>query len=133
MAYGGLPKAVTRGVSASATNLVSIYVLAGIIIVGFHDGYFHELFLRGRTLLALKMQRTKSKGTGTRKASSPETEPDFYSMRFVHDTNPMASPVATVPVPPDAVSPQTSIPTSRRTRTNKCHPGLSFTCALGQA
>jgi hypothetical protein len=55
------------------------------------------------------MLRTKVKGTGARKASSPETEPDFYSMPFVQDNNPVASPVATKPVPPEAVSPQMSV------------------------
>jgi HSF-type DNA-binding len=64
-------------------------------------GYYHELFLRGRTLLALKMQRTKVKGTGARKASSPETEPDFYTMPFVYERggkkSAAASPTASQP------------------------------------
>lgn len=31
------------------------------------------------------MQRTKVKGTGARKPSSPETEPDFYAMPYVYE------------------------------------------------
>lgn len=69
-------------------------------------GYYHELFLRGRTLLALKMQRTKVKGTGARKASSPETEPDFYSMPFVYERDDKKNDAAA------AVSPTATMPTA---------------------
>eukprot|EP00934_Nitzschia_sp_Nitz4_P004620 Nitzschia sp. Nitz4//scaffold133_size116822//4807//6162//NITZ4_003790-RA/size116822-processed-gene-0.47-mRNA-1//-1//CDS//3329535345//4610//frame0 len=43
-------------------------------------GYYHEFFLRGKLFLAKKMQRTKIKGTKFKAASSPDQEPDFYSM-----------------------------------------------------
>jgi len=43
-------------------------------------GYYHELFLRGKDFLCKKMTRTKVKGTMFKAASSPEQEPDFYSM-----------------------------------------------------
>jgi len=43
-------------------------------------GYYHELFLRSKPGLAYRIQRHKLKGTGTRKAASPESEPDFYKM-----------------------------------------------------
>jgi hypothetical protein len=43
-------------------------------------GYYHELFLRGKAFLTKKMQRTKIKGTKFKAASSPEQEPDFYTM-----------------------------------------------------
>eukprot|EP00934_Nitzschia_sp_Nitz4_P009187 Nitzschia sp. Nitz4//scaffold54_size114964//84269//85502//NITZ4_003861-RA/size114964-processed-gene-0.190-mRNA-1//-1//CDS//3329554381//9177//frame0 len=50
-----------------------------------HDGpdrgaYYHELFLRERTFLCAKIQRTRVKGTWVRTSSSPESEPDFYTM-----------------------------------------------------
>ncbi|CAB9516690.1 Heat stress transcription factor [Seminavis robusta] len=70
-------------------------------------GYYHELFLRGRGLLALKMQRTKVKGTGARKAAAPETEPDFWSMSFVFDKKAAAAPK---PPPPAAASPVATMP-----------------------
>lgn len=41
-------------------------------------GYYHELFLRGKRFLAHRIQRIKIKGTGARKPSSPDTEPNFY-------------------------------------------------------
>jgi len=43
-------------------------------------GYYHELFLRGKLHLCKKMGRTKVKGTKFKAASSPELEPDFYTM-----------------------------------------------------
>ena len=44
------------------------------------NGYYNELFLRGRKSLSLRILRLKIKGTGVRKPSSPETEPAFYCM-----------------------------------------------------
>jgi hypothetical protein len=41
-------------------------------------GYYHELFLRSKHFLSHRIQRIKIKGTGARKPSSPETEPNFY-------------------------------------------------------
>ena len=47
-------------------------------------GYYHELFLRGKTSLAYKIQRMKVKGTGVRARSNPNKEPNFYSMPTVN-------------------------------------------------
>jgi hypothetical protein len=44
--------------------------------------YYHELFLRGRPDLCRHMTRTRVKGNGMKAASSPSTEPDFYSMEY---------------------------------------------------
>lgn len=43
-------------------------------------GYYHELFLRGKEFLCKRMVRTKVKGTRFKAASSPDQEPDFYTM-----------------------------------------------------
>lgn len=43
-------------------------------------GYYHEMFLRGKVALTKKMMRTKIKGTKFKAASSPDQEPDFYTM-----------------------------------------------------
>ena len=43
-------------------------------------GYYHELFLRGKGFLCKRMLRTKVKGTKFKAASSPDQEPNFYSM-----------------------------------------------------
>ena len=41
--------------------------------------YYHELFLRGRPYLAMRMKRQKIKGTGMKLTPNPEEEPDFYN------------------------------------------------------
>ena len=41
--------------------------------------YYHELFLRGRPDLYKRLVRIRVKGTGIKSASSPATEPDFYT------------------------------------------------------
>lgn len=50
-------------------------------------GYYHQLFLRGRPSLLKEMLRTKVKGTRIKAASSPDAEPDFYSMPFAYEIN----------------------------------------------
>ena len=44
------------------------------------SSYFHPLFLRHRLFLCERMMRTRIKGTGTKAAMNPETEPDFNTM-----------------------------------------------------
>merc|ERR1719253_1639138 len=41
--------------------------------------YYHELFLRGRPYLAMRMRRQKIKGTGMKLTPNPDKEPDFYN------------------------------------------------------
>jgi len=42
--------------------------------------YYHELFLRSKQVLCRGMTRMKVKGTGSRMASNPDQEPNFYLM-----------------------------------------------------
>jgi hypothetical protein len=46
-------------------------------------GYYHERFLRSKPFLSHYIQRTKIKGKGPRKPSSPMTEPDFYNAPYL--------------------------------------------------
>lgn len=48
-------------------------------------GYYHELFIRGRLDLCKRMVRTRVKGNGSKAASSPSTEPNFYAMAPCHE------------------------------------------------
>jgi hypothetical protein len=41
--------------------------------------YYHELFLRGRPYLAMRMRRQKIKGTGMKLTPNPDGEPNFYN------------------------------------------------------
>jgi len=42
--------------------------------------YYHELFLRGRPQLCMRMHRQKIKGTGHKQPTDSSTEPNFYAM-----------------------------------------------------
>jgi hypothetical protein len=42
--------------------------------------YYHELFLRGRPALSMRMVRQKVKGTGHKQPADANTEPHFYAM-----------------------------------------------------
>jgi len=50
-----------------------------------HGGYYHEMFLKGKLFLTTKICRTRVKGTKFKATSSPESEPDFYTMPFVNE------------------------------------------------
>lgn len=43
--------------------------------------YYHELFLRGRHQLCMRMQRQKVKGVGHKQPTDVSTEPNFYAMK----------------------------------------------------
>ncbi len=47
-----------------------------------NGAYYHELFLRGKPLLAMRMKRQRIKGTGVKLSSDPSREPNFYSADF---------------------------------------------------
>lgn len=80
------------------------------------NGYYHELFLRGRTDLVAKMNRIKVKGTGVRAKANPDEEPNLYlypavdltasaiiSAKKLSASSPHASNITqpmSVPVPP---------------------------------
>ncbi len=53
--------------------------------------YYHELFLRGRPQLCLRMQRQKVKGTGHKQPADAKTEPNFYTMAPSTYTSPLMS------------------------------------------
>jgi hypothetical protein len=63
--------------------------------------YYHELFLRSKRFLSHRIQRIKIKGKGARKASSPDTEPNFYNATclpptIAHSKNTWIPPVGNI-------------------------------------
>jgi hypothetical protein len=64
-------------------HCISLLLLQRLTAAGDDRGaYYNELCIRSRPDLLRLLQRTRVKGTGKKAASSPQTEPDFYRMRF---------------------------------------------------
>lgn len=135
--------ALVRFVQSSQLNL---YGFRRITTGRDKGGYYHELFMRGRALLALKMQRTKIKGTGARKPSQPKSEPNFYSMPFVYEIKDAKQQRASLSLPvastsmasipnsdPSLVSATSTLPVSRYSIDTKSAPLLSSTTTLRES
>jgi hypothetical protein len=85
-----------------------------------YSAYYNEFFLRGMPHLCVYMQRTRVKGYWVRQTSSPDTEPDFYSMPFVTSESESPNKEARTSSPPSVAMPDVpctswSIPTSAGT------------------
>ncbi len=61
--------------------------------------YYHELFLRGRPQLCMRMVRQKVKGTGHKQPTDVGSEPNFYTMPSLAD----------FPQPPPSAQPRSPI------------------------
>jgi len=66
---------------------LNLYGFVRITVGKDQGGYYNEYFLRGKPKATERIVRTKVKGTKIRAASSPEDEPDFYSMNPVNPPN----------------------------------------------
>jgi len=81
-----LPKYFKHSKLSSFQRQLSLYGFVRLTQDGQDRGaYYHECFLRGRAFLCSKIQRTRVKGTWVRTSSSPESEPNFYTMEKVCD------------------------------------------------
>jgi hypothetical protein len=79
-----LPMFFKHSKLASFQRQLSLYGFIRLTHDGLDRGaYYHECFLRGRYFLSSKIVRTRVKGTWVRTSSSPESEPDFYTMEPV--------------------------------------------------
>ncbi len=78
-----MPRYFRQSKLTSFQRQLNLYGFARITRERDKGGYYHELFLRGKLFLANRIQRNKVKGTKIKAVTSPETEPDFYSMPFV--------------------------------------------------
>lgn len=85
-----MPKYFRQTKLTSFQRQLNLYGFSRLTIGKDNGGYYHELFLRGKVFLAKKMCRTKIKGTKFKAASSPDQEPDFYSMEPVTVTPPVS-------------------------------------------
>ena len=63
-----------------AFKYITRYEFSRLTVGRDRGAYYHELFLRGKPSLCIKMVRVRTKGTGCKGASNPNEEPDFYSM-----------------------------------------------------
>lgn len=89
--------------------------------------YYHELFLRGRPQLCLRMVRQKVKGTGHKQPADAQTEPNFYALPPTIGSA-SSSPAAPVPLapaspPPRPTSPPVTAASSRPTVLDEMSPG----------
>jgi len=75
-----LPEYFKQSKFSSFQRQLNLYGFSRLSAGKDKGGYYHELFLRGKPTLSLKMVRTKVKGTGVRGGSNPDTEPNFYRM-----------------------------------------------------
>lgn len=76
-----LPRFFHQNKYASFQRQLNLYGFSRITRKGADRGsYYHEYFLRGKKFLCNNINRYKVKGTGARRSSNPDAEPDFYNM-----------------------------------------------------
>jgi hypothetical protein len=74
-----MPKYFRQSKLTSFQRQVNLYGFRRLTAGQDRGAYYHELFLRGRPDLHKKLVRIRVKGTGFKSASSPATEPNFYT------------------------------------------------------
>jgi hypothetical protein len=82
-----MPRYFRQSKLTSFQRQLNLYGFARITKGQDKGGYYHELFLRGKLFLANRIARNKVKGTKIKAVTSPETEPEFYSMPFIDVTS----------------------------------------------
>ena len=74
-----IPRYFRQSKLTSFQRQVNLYGFRRLTAGTDRGAYYHELFLRGRPDLYKRLVRIRVKGTGIKSASSPATEPDFYT------------------------------------------------------
>lgn len=75
-----MPKYFSQSKLTSFQRQVNLYGFRRLTAGADRGAYYHELFLRGRPDILKRLVRIRIKGTGSKSAASPDTEPDFYQM-----------------------------------------------------
>lgn len=75
-----LPRFFQQRKYASFQRQLNLYGFNRLTKGADRGSYYHELFLRSKQILCRGIQRMKVKGTGSRMASNPDQEPNFYKM-----------------------------------------------------
>lgn len=78
-----LPRFFQQKKYASFQRQLNLYGFTRLTKGPDRGSYYHELFLRSKKILCRGIVRMKIKGTGSRMASNPEQEPNFYQMAFM--------------------------------------------------
>jgi len=78
-----MPQYFKQSKMTSFNRQLNLYGFQRITSGTDRGGYYSEYFLRTKPFLTKLLKRHKVKGTKVRPASSPEHEPDFYSMSFL--------------------------------------------------
>lgn len=78
-----LPRFFQQRKYASFQRQLNLYGFTRLTKGPDRGSYYHELFLRSKKILCRGIVRMKVKGTGSRMASNPEQEPNFYQMVFM--------------------------------------------------
>lgn len=78
-----LPRFFQQRKYASFQRQLNLYGFTRLTKGPDRGSYYHELFLRSKKILCRGIVRMKVKGTGSRMASNPEQEPNFYLMAFM--------------------------------------------------
>jgi hypothetical protein len=82
-----LPRFFDQKKYASFQRQLNLYGFNRITTGPDRGAYYHEMFLRSKKILCRAIYRKKVKGTGTRMASNPEQEPNFYLMESMPETS----------------------------------------------
>jgi Heat shock transcription factor len=103
--------------------------------------YYHELFLRGRPQLCMRMVRQKVKGTGHKQPTDVGSEPNFYTMPPVSESTqppPSAAPASPIVRPTCgfstmAMAAPSSLPQDIKNIPSSCRPSGEFPSSFAQA
>ena len=98
-----LPRFFDQRKYASFQRQLNLYGFNRITTGPDKGSYYHELFLRSKKVLCRGIHRMKIKGTGTRMASNPDQEPNFYVMEQMPPSSTGADTSAKKNVQPETI------------------------------